>query len=275
MKRILAVILIALLALCAACSADTSQSTENIAVSTSAQSAENATQEAAQASQTEQPPEVTQVDSPAESASAETPSAEGADTAQADSQQATSNILVAYFTYAQNADLPTDVDTSTSASIDVANGEVTGNTGLIADMIAQDTGADTFPILTVEKYPASYDETVALAQTEENDNARPELATQLANADVYDIIFLGYPNWWGNMPMAVYTFLETNDFAGKTIIPFVTHGGSGFSGTIQSIQDAQPDAMVEQNGLSIRDSNVPDAQQTIQDWLAELHIIEN
>lgn len=229
----------------------------------------------AQTTEAAETPEVTQVDSPVESAGAESstenPSANTAQS-ESDSEQAGSHMLVAYFTYADNADLPADVDTSTHASIDVTNGEITGNTGLIANMIAQDTGADTFSIRTVQKYPASYDETVALAQTEENDNARPELATQLENADAYDILFLGYPNWWGNMPMAVYTFLETNDFSGKTIIPFVTHGGSGFSGTIQSIQDAQPGAMVEQNGLSVRDNNVPEAQQTVQDWLEELHL---
>lgn len=102
------------------------------------------------------------------------------------------------------------------------------------------------------------------------DDARPELATQIENLDAYDTIFLGYPNWNSDLPMPLYTFLEEYDFSGKTIIPFITHGGSGFSRTIQTIADMQPDAEVVEDGLSISRNGVPDAQGDVTDWIAGL-----
>ena len=102
------------------------------------------------------------------------------------------------------------------------------------------------------------------------DDARPELASQIENLDSYDTIFLGYPNWNSDLPMPMYTFLEEYDLGGKTIVPFTTHGGSGFSRTIQTIEELQPDASVIEDGLSISRNDVPDAQGEVQAWISGL-----
>lgn len=179
------------------------------------------------------------------------------------------NLLVAYFSYAENADLPDDVDASSSASIQVWDGETTGNTGVVAAMIAQTTGADLFSIQTVEKYPDTYDATLDAAQDEQSADARPELANPIENLDSYDVIFLGYPNWWGDMPMAVYSFLDEVDLSGKTIVPFVTSGGSGFSNTLSVIENMESGATV-QEGLSVGGSSATDAQDRVNEWLSSL-----
>lgn len=196
-------------------------------------------------------------------------STEGTAEAESSEAAAQSSLLVAYFSYAENAALPDDVDASASASIQPWNGALTGNTGVVADMIAQATGADLFSIRTVEQYPDTYDATLDQGQQEQSDGARPELATHLENLDSYDTIFLGFPNWWGDMPMAVYTFLDEVDLSGKTVIPFVTSGGSGFSNTISTIQQMEPQATV-QEGLSIGASSATGAQQQVESWLSEL-----
>lgn len=196
-------------------------------------------------------------------------STEGTAEAESSEAGAQSSLLVAYFSYAENAALPDDVDASASASIQPWNGALTGNTGVVADMIAQATGADLFSIRTVEQYPDTYDATIDQGQQEQSDGARPELATHLENLDSYDTIFLGFPNWWGDMPMAVYTFLDEVDLSGKTVIPFVTSGGSGFSNTISTIQEMEPQATV-QEGLSISGSSATGAQQQVESWLSEL-----
>lgn len=180
-----------------------------------------------------------------------------------------SNILVAYFTYGENADLGDNVDASSSASIQMLDGQVTGNTGVVASVIADLTGADIFSIRTVESYPDNYNDTIDQGQEEQQEDVRPELSGQIENLDSYDTIFLGYPNWWGDMPMAIYSFLDEYDLSGKTIVPFVTSGGSGFSGSVEEIEDAEPDAEVLE-GLSLSDSEATDAQRDVEEWLGEL-----
>ena len=182
-----------------------------------------------------------------------------------------SRVLVAYFTYGENAALPEGVDVSASASIQLQNGEITGNTGLVASMIAEATGADLFSIRTAEAYPATYDETIDQGLEEQNANARPALAAQLENPEQYDVVFLGYPNWWGDLPMAVYSFLEETDLSGKTIVPFVTSGGSGFSDTVSAIESLEPDAAVLQ-GLALSASGAAGAQDEVNQWLSGLAI---
>lgn len=180
-----------------------------------------------------------------------------------------SNILVAYFTYGENADLGDNVDASSSASIQMLDGQVSGNTGVVASVIADLTGADTFSIRTVESYPDNYNDTIDQGQEEQQEDVRPELSGQIENLDSYDTIFLGYPNWWGDMPMAIYSFLDEYDLSGKTIVPFVTSGGSGFSRSVEEIEDAEPDAEVLE-GLSLSDSEATDAQSDVEEWLGEL-----
>ena len=148
-----------------------------------------------------------------------------------------------------------------------------GNAEVLARMIQGAVGGDLFLIETEETYPVSYDETIDVGRQEQGDNARPALVSQVENLDQYDTVFLGYPNWWGDMPMAVYSFLNEYDLSGKTIIPFVTHGGSGFSGTESAIAELEPGATVL-DGLSVRDSGVADAQADVESWIAGLGLTD-
>lgn len=147
-----------------------------------------------------------------------------------------------------------------------------GNTHIVADMIAEQTGADLFEIATVTPYPSGYEDCKTVAQREQNSNARPELNATVSMAD-YDVIFVGYPIWYGDMPMAVYTFLESYDFTGKTIIPFCTHAGSGLSGTVSSIRSACTGATVL-DGLAVAgttaQNNQTAARQSVNNWLDAL-----
>lgn len=179
-----------------------------------------------------------------------------------------SNILIAYFSVPE-----TDgVDTVAGASRVVVDGEVLGNNQYIAQLIQEETGGDLFRIETVQEYPGSHEPLLEFAYNELSEDARPELAAQIENPDSYDVIFLGYPNWNADLPMPLYTFLEEYDFGGKTIIPFTTHGGSGFSRTIQTIQELQPEASVISDGLSISRNSVPEAQDDVAEWVTELGI---
>ena len=184
-----------------------------------------------------------------------------------------SNILVAYFTYGENAPLPDDVDASSSASIQLIDKDITGNTGLIAHWIAGDTGADLFSIHTVEQYPEDYNDTVDQGQKEKEEGARPEIADKIKNLDQYDTVFVGWPTWWYQMPMVMYTFFEEYDFSGKTIIPFCTSGGSSFSGAVEEIQSMQPDAEVLE-GLHILDNDAADAKDQVDEWVSSLNLGE-
>ena len=179
-----------------------------------------------------------------------------------------SNILIAYFSV-----METDgVDTVAGASRVAVNGEVLGNNQYIAQIIQQETGGDLFSIETVQEYPTTHDPLLEFAYNEKADNARPELATQIENLDSYDVIFLGFPNWNADLPMPLYTFLEEYDFSGKTIIPFTTHGGSGFSRTIQTISELQPNATVISDGLSISRYSVSGAESDVIDWVKGLNL---
>lgn len=176
-----------------------------------------------------------------------------------------SNILIAYFTMPENVDT-TGVDAVAGASIVVNGGEAMGNVEYMAGIIQATVGGDLFQIETVQQYPMDHDPLVDQAAQEQDENARPELASQIENLDQYDTIFLGYPNWWGDLPMPLYTFLEEYDFSGKTIIPFCPHGGSGFSQTESTIAELQPNAVVSENGLTVSRNDVADSAQEITAW---------
>lgn len=175
------------------------------------------------------------------------------------------NILIAYFSVPENVD--TDgIDANSGASIVVKNKDVLGNMQYMAMTIQEAIGGELFRIETKEKYPLEHETLVNQAKEEQNEEVRPELATHIENVEQYDIIFLGYPNWWGDMPQPLYTFLEEYDLSGKTIIPFNSHGGSGFSNTIEEIKKLQPNATVKDDGLSISRNDVADSEQEITDW---------
>lgn len=136
--------------------------------------------------------------------------------------------------------------------------------------IQKNLGGDLFAIETVQEYPGSHEPLLDFAYNEKSDNARPELSTHIESLEGYDYIFIGYPNWNADLPMPLYTFFEEYDFSGKTIIPFVTHGGSGFSGTIRTIQSLEPDAAVIEAGLSVSRNSVASAQADVKSWTDSL-----
>ncbi|MDE7418977.1 MAG: flavodoxin [Muribaculaceae bacterium] len=150
-----------------------------------------------------------------------------------------------------------------------------GNTHIIADMINQATGADIFEIVPEKAYPAdSYNECIAIAKKELESDARPAIKGDV-NVEDYDLIFIGYPNWWGNPPMCVYTFIEKHHWDGKTVIPFITHEGSGMGGTDRKIAASCKGAnTLTGQGLAIQgkvaQENQPAAQKSVESWLEEL-----
>jgi flavodoxin len=147
-----------------------------------------------------------------------------------------------------------------------------GNTRTIAEQIQKTIGGSLFEIKTATPYTADYDTLVDQAQLEQRDNARPVLAARVSDMDSYDTIFLGYPNWWGTLPMALFTFLESYDFSGKTIIPFCTHEGSGLGRSVSDIKKLCPQATVR-DGLAIRGGSVKSAGNDVTVWLRGLGII--
>lgn len=149
-----------------------------------------------------------------------------------------------------------------------------GNTAIVAELIAAQTGADLFEVAPADDYyPRTYNELTDVAKKEQNDNARPEYAGQLPDLSQYDTIFIGAPVWWGDWPMIMYTVFESNDFSGKRLVPFSTHEGSGLSGFDRRLASACPDAEVLE-GLAIRGNdaqNRPDSvQSSVNDWLSGL-----
>jgi flavodoxin len=145
-----------------------------------------------------------------------------------------------------------------------------GNTEVVAKMIQKLTGSDIFRIDTIKVYPAGYHETTDVAKQELRQNARPELSGHVGNMAEYNVIYLGYPNWWGTMPMAVLTFLEEYDFSGKTMIPFCTHEGSGMGRSESDLRKLCPAARVLP-GLPIVGGSVHGAEVEIANWLKKLH----
>ena len=143
-----------------------------------------------------------------------------------------------------------------------------GNTEKAAKMLTELTGADIFKIEQKKPYSANYRTCVEQARKDKQENARPELVALPEDFDKYNEIYLGYPNYCGTMPMAVYTFLESLDFSGKRIHPFCTHEGSGLAGTERDIQKAAKGAVVEK-GLAIHGSSVDSAKNALQKWLAD------
>ena len=176
-----------------------------------------------------------------------------------------SKILIAYFSLPENADT-SGVDAVAGASIVLNNEKVLGNTEYMAYAIQEAVDGDLFRIETVQQYPLEHEPLVEMADEEQNSNARPELLNRVENMEQYDTIFLGYPNWWGDMPMPLYTFLEEYDLSGKTIIPFSSHGGSGFSRTESTIAQMQPNASVSENGLTVSRNDVADSYEDVFQW---------
>lgn len=141
-----------------------------------------------------------------------------------------------------------------------------GNTEKVAKMIAEATGAELFKIEQKVPYAKDYDTCIAQAKKDLQAKARPELVSMLESLDGYDEIYLGYPNYWGDMPMAVYTFLENFDWNGKVIHPFCTHEGSGLGGTERKIKNVCKGATVT-GGFAIQGGSVDRARSSVEGWV--------
>lgn len=146
-----------------------------------------------------------------------------------------------------------------------------GNTEIVANMIQKITRGDMFHIETVTAYPKDYTETTEVAKNELRTKARPGLTGRVENMGAYDVIFLGYPNWWGTPPMAVFTFLESYDFSGKTIVPFCTHEGSGMGHSEKDIAKSCPKAAILE-GIAIQGTNASSAGSQVSRWIDKLSI---
>ncbi len=146
-----------------------------------------------------------------------------------------------------------------------------GNTEVVAKMIQKITGGDLFRIETVTAYPKDYTETTEVAKNELRTKARPKLTGRVKDMGAYDVIFLGYPSWWGTPPMAVFTFLESYDFSGKTIVPCCTHEGSGMGHSEKDVAKACPKTTVLE-GVAIHGTNASSAGSEVSRWLNKLGI---
>lgn len=174
-------------------------------------------------------------------------------------------VLVAYFTSPETDGM----DTSSGASRLVSNGKLYGNTEYVAILISEETGGDLFQIKTVHTYPGTHKELIDDAKKENELKARPKLATHIKNLADYDVVFIGFPNWWYDMPMPLYSFFDEYDFTGKTIIPFCTHGGSRFSQAEKTIASLEKGAKM-QKGLAISRNNVSDSKESVLKWLERM-----
>ena len=197
------------------------------------------------------------------------------------------HILIAYFSWADNTVIEdeeaavqsalshydsigdsenhSDVDAVASASV-----VAPGNTARLAQWIQAYVGGDLFPIVVTEPYPDSYDECLTRAADEKAVNGRPKLKNHLDSISDYDIIFLGFPNWWYTAPMAVFSFIEEYDFADKTIVPFCAHGTGGIAGCVRDIAAALPDSAEVLEPLGVYRADIGQAQSEVNEWLTEL-----
>ena len=170
------------------------------------------------------------------------------------------------------AEEPAESETSTtgdSSSVLITYFSWSGNTEQVAQIIQQETGGDLFEIAPATAHTDDYNELLDIAQQEQSDDARPELAGQVENWEQYDTIFVGYPNWWSDAPMAVYTFVESYDWSGKTLVPFNTSASGGFGRSLSGLEESASGATIL-DGLSFTERTLGDAQSEVTTWLDEL-----
>ena len=147
-----------------------------------------------------------------------------------------------------------------------------GNTRIVAEMIAEATGGELFEIKTVKPYPKEHDPTIEIAKQEKAANARPEIAGTMPDVQSYDVVFLGYPIWWGDLPMACYTFFDKTNFAGKTVAPFCTHEGSDVAGTDKYIAETTKANVLEALAIrgTVAQNSRDEAKTEVMAWLKKL-----
>lgn len=198
------------------------------------------------------------------------------------------NVLIAYFTRLDNTETEdigdifagggpygsidsSDIDSLSSASIQTDHDKYLGNTERVANTINNFVNGTTFSIQTKNKYPVNYDELIDQGNRENAQNIRPELISQVKNMETYDIVFLGFPDWYYDCPMAICSFIESYDFKNKIIIPFCTSAGSGFARSLDTIKSLLPENTTVLEGLAIDMKEVDDCENKIINWLNNLN----
>lgn len=171
------------------------------------------------------------------------------------------NVLIAYFSWADNAVLDDDVDAVASPSV-----LSPGNVQQLAGWIQEETGGELFSIRVADPYPSDWDECLERANQERGEDARPELVENVENLDQYDTIFLGYPNWWYGVPMVLLTFLEENDLSGKQLYLFCSHGTGGLADSVGQITEAAPEAVISDDIFDCYEEDAASSQGEIQSW---------
>lgn len=174
-------------------------------------------------------------------------------------------VLVAYFSWAENAVLNPNVDAIASASVISP-----GNVAQLAGWVQGKTGGDLFSIRVIEPYSSDWGECLDRANREKGSNARPELAESVENMDDYDVVFLGYPNWWYSAPMAIFSFLEQQDLSGKTVYLFCSHGTGGLASSVRDITATLPNSEISENVFDVNEEDAASSQEAIENWLDQL-----
>ena len=174
-------------------------------------------------------------------------------------------VLVAYFSWADNAAVEGEVDAVSSPSVTKP-----GNVEQLALWVQERTGGELFSIRVTEPYPSDWDECLERANEEKADGARPELAQSVENMEDYDVIFLGYPNWWYSCPTAILSFLEEYDLSGKQIYLFCSHGTGGLASSVEDIRAAIPNSSISEHVFDVYEEDAASSKQDIETWLEEL-----
>ena len=174
-------------------------------------------------------------------------------------------MLVAYFTWADNTENPEGVDEMASPSV-----HAPGHVAQLASWIQERTGGDSFSIRVTEPYSSDWDECLDRANQEKAEGTRPELVETVENMDDYDVIFLGYPNWWYSCPMALISFLEEYDFSGKQVYLFCSHGTGGLANSVEDITEVIPDADLSDNVFDVYEEDASSSRDEVESWLQEL-----
>lgn len=164
-----------------------------------------------------------------------------------------------------NSSTPTETDAKSL----VVYFSWSGNTENVAKSIQSQTNSDIFEIVPTTPYSDDYDTVVDLAQEEQRTDARPAISDNIENIEQYDIIYVGFPNWWGDMPMILYTFFDTYDLSGKTVALFCTSGGSGLSNTVNEVKSLEPNATVTE-GLHIGSGSSSNPDNAVSEWLNDI-----
>ena len=185
-------------------------------------------------------------------------------------QSTKSKTLITYFSFPESD----GVDASTGASRILADGKMQGTTEYVAKVIADATGGDIFRIKTIHTYTNSmHTALIDFPKKEAESKTYPKIAEKIEDFSSYDVVFVGYPNWWYDMPMVIYSLFNEYDFCGKTVIPFCTHGGSGFSSSVETIKKLEPKAKV-MNLPAISRNNAANSKGGIEKWLKDNNLLK-